>query len=238
MAPAVASGDKFGTVKRLFQLATAKVMKLKLLDMNRERQRVYLQSLSVDTMKKCSERVLSVNGYIELPTGASLQTGSSDDKKQHLNSKSKVVLFEACAEFISVKFAETLNITDLTPLAVHAKSGRFNKSSRLVLTGAVDAADKNLVESLFSSCYLMPLKLKQKVLYSDLTATELEAVQEAHQLEPLPGGWWYDGNSYIDMSGTRKKFRPDIETLSRDYLFKRNAEIERYNNFVAVGGGC
>ncbi len=235
LAPALGGTDKFGTVKRVFQLSAAKVMKLKLLDVNRERQRIDLGSIDYDALKKCSDRVLSISGYVKLPTGASLQTSSSD-KKQLVGSNSKVVLFEACAEFISIKFAETLDITNLNALVGYAEPGRFNKSCRFIMTGALDTADKKIVDYLFSSCYLSPLTVKQTVFFSDLNVSELEAVQEAHQQVPLPGGWWYDGNSYIDMSGTRKKFRPDLEGLCRDYLIKRNTEIERHNYFVMLGG--
>jgi hypothetical protein len=57
-------------------------------------------------------------------------------------------------------------------------------------------------------------------------------VQKEWYKKPLPSGWWFDGAAYIDISGSRRVLRPDIDSLVELYVVDENVKIAAYNELL------
>lgn len=48
----------------------------------------------------------------------------------------------------------------------------------------------------------------------------------------LPGGWWFDGQSFVEASGDRAQLRPDIDEIVQRFVDDQNVKIDKYNTMV------
>lgn len=205
-----------GSIRRAMQMATTKVVVGKQLQVNRDRMEEYLsRSVEPIMLKRIHGVLRSISGHIELPGGTLL----ADSTKCALFGR-KVALIDACAEFISIRIVDN-----------------FGYDSKLVACGNMDSDEFNFVDNLLSLCYLHRLERRSHITYSDLTDHEILKVQKESSHVELPGGCWYDGNVYLDVSGSRSRLRPDIRILAEGYIAKRNAQFDIYNRLISDGMG-
>ena len=68
----------------------------------------------------------------------------------------------------------------------------------------------------------------------DIAKWEIIQIQQNLKKDdvPLPSGWWWNGNAYIDHVGTQKLIRPDIEPYVELYITAQNAKIAEYNELL------
>ena len=49
---------------------------------------------------------------------------------------------------------------------------------------------------------------------------------------PVPSGWWFDGNSYLDVHGNRREVHPHIEAIVDAFCLLKNSQINRFNRML------
>jgi hypothetical protein len=54
----------------------------------------------------------------------------------------------------------------------------------------------------------------------------------AYSSRPLPPGYWYDGQFYLDHQGQRYELRPDIDEIIQDYMERENKKRSLYNSWL------
>lgn len=111
------------------------------------------------------------------------------------------------------------------------------KSQNLTVQGSFVKSTELLLSKLFHSCEKLNLQFKTYLNHEDVTIKMRETAQLKycgvnHKLKALPGGWWFDGNVYLDVDGNRRQFRPDIDNILDDYLIEKNKEIDDYNDYL------
>ena len=86
---------------------------------------------------------------------------------------------------------------------------------------------------LFSYCYCI-LPIIYAVNSSTITIIiRLFMILVSFPLQPLPSGWWFDGQIFVEASGNRSLLRPDIEEVLEVFVEEANKKIERYNEMLA-----
>lgn len=50
---------------------------------------------------------------------------------------------------------------------------------------------------------LLPLIFRE-----DMSAAQVEQLQQDHKYDPLPEGWFFDGSVFLDYDGNRRRDRP------------------------------
>ena len=102
----------------------------------------------------------------------------------------------------------------------------------LTVEGVFTKEDEVLLAELFNCCVKVALPRKKLVLTDALTANDkllIQADQKYTTGLALPGNVWYDGQTYVDISGTRSLLRPDIEVVVDKFLADENHRIHVYN---------
>uniref|UniRef100_A0A672HSG8 Uncharacterized protein n=1 Tax=Salarias fasciatus TaxID=181472 RepID=A0A672HSG8_SALFA len=78
-------------------------------------------------------------------------------------------------------------------------------------------------------CATQPPPKKSRKTEQTLSPQEVQAVHESRHLEPLPPGFFYNGQQYVDVFGEKRSFHPNMEAFVREYVSDANREIERFN---------
>jgi hypothetical protein len=170
-----------------------------------------------ETLSVLHKSLLSVHGIIRIkyiPSDSLVSYSGGLDGMINLS-------IEACAGVILVRECEENDVN----------------SQNLTVQGAFVKSTETLLCKLFNSCEKLNLQSKSYLNHGDVTVKMREAAQLKycgvnHKLRALPGGWWFDGNVYLDVDGNRRPFRPDIDDILDDYLIEKNKEIEDYNNHL------
>ena len=220
--------------KRVIQLAKAKVMCAR---QEEEGRRVYQQTVgrlsktkattsngkaAEDVLQRLIRGVRSVHGVLQLPTGAVVVHESATPSNAHskLPNTSNKALLEGNTHFAVLR-------------ALSAGSGvNAGHKVGLVVHGVLGKQEVALLEELFAACTQFKLHPKALLSAEDVGLAERLRIQNLAQyssLFELPGNWWFDGQSYVDISGTRRPLRPDIDKLVDMYLVNENAKIVEYN---------
>jgi hypothetical protein len=224
-APAASASCPVGTVRRAMQLATTKVVVGKQFEVNRSRLSTFLaRNVDPKALRNVQANLLSVSGHVDLPGGSVL--GGANSSK-FATSGRKTALIDACAEFISVRVVDDYQFE-------HFVKADDLQTSRLLVCGALQSEEFDFLDNFFAQCYLQPLERRKAISYEDLSQTELIGIQDQHSHVELPGGCWFDGQSYLDMSGSHSRFRPDIRELAKTYIDKRNMQADMYNKMIAA----
>lgn len=222
-APPPDEAHPIGSVRRAMQLATSKVVLGKQLKANRERICTHLaRKVDPAMLKQVQGQHLSISGHLVLSGGTVLGTSSNVTIFGH-----KTVVLDACAEFISMRVVDDFEFE-------HSES-TSRSCGRLVACGTLNSKEFTFIDDLFSNSFLKPLERREHISFGDLTDLELSQIQQSCSHVELPGGHWFDGNVYLDMSGNRSKLRPDIRALSEEYITKRNAQCDTYNKLIYEG---
>jgi hypothetical protein len=174
-----------------------------------------------ETLSILHKSLLSVHGIIRIKY---IPSNSTVDYSGVLDCTINLSI-EACAGVILVRESEGND------------DGQNTNSQNLTVQGAFVKPTEILLSKLFNSCEKLNLQSKCYLNHGDVTVKMREAAQLKycgvnHKLRALPGGWWFDGNVYLDVDGNRRQFRPDIDDILDDYLIEKNKEIEDYNNHL------
>lgn len=73
-----------------------------------------------------------------------------------------------------------------------------------------------------------PVK-KNPIRKADLTKTDLKKIHTDHHLEPLPPGWFYNGNQFLSLTGEKTDTHPNMDEFVEKYLADANEKISKYN---------
>ena len=222
--------------KRVIQLAKAKVMSAR---QEEEGRRVYQQTIDRlskskvagvckgkeedDVLQRLIRGVRSVHGIVSLPTGAASVQDPESASPVRAKSAQQGASNKAFLEGNSV-FAV------LRPTPVGAEAS--NSDVGLVVQGVLGKQEIALLQELFAACAQFKLQPKPVLALEDVNLTDRLRVQNNDKYASqcaLPGNWWYDGQTYVDISGTRRPLRPDIDKLVELYLVDENAKIAEYN---------
>lgn len=224
--------------KRVIQLAKAKVMSAR---QEEEGRRVYQQTVERlakrkfvvgaskgtskgedEVLQRLIRGVRSVHGVVSLPAGSvSVQEAASASPVR--TKPTSVISNKAFLEGNSV-FAV------LRPMPAGAAAS--SREAGLLVQGVFGKQEIALLEELFAACAQFKLQPKPALTLSDVGLADRLRVQNTDKYASqcaLPGNWWYDGQTYVDISGTRRPLRPDIDKLVELFLLDENAKIEEYN---------
>ena len=79
-----------------------------------------------------------------------------------------------------------------------------------------------------SVLHVLALLLPIAALTWHLTSAA-SCVQKKHHLDPLPEGWFYNGNMFVSLSGDKSATHPDLDKYLDAYLADINLEVDRHN---------
>jgi hypothetical protein len=137
-----------------------------------------------------------------------------------LPGSSGYAVLEACRGYVLIRPIESLSNINMK---------NFNT---IQISGVLNDIDANALTEMFSYCIPHRLRRKKYLQFSDLSAAVLTHICQRYNSIALPSGWWYDGTSYVDIHGSRKMQRPDIEAVAEIYLSEKNADIDTFNNLL------
>jgi hypothetical protein len=229
--------DELNTVKRGFRrltdLATMKVFserrfaeeKLNLQHLLDKIAAAELHSKAMSVVQTLRIGLISVEGLVRVRSSVAQGSGSKAGNTSKHSSVFMYVYIEASKGAIIFKadqpgdrYTSDLNsgIDSLT------MQGSFRKPTHALLM------------ELFSSCGALQLKPKVDLTRDDLTTSTIKSVHSRYceksiMDKPLPNGWWFDGNIYLDIDGNQREYRPDLELILDQYLILKNKEISEYN---------
>lgn len=62
-----------------------------------------------------------------------------------------------------------------------------------------------------------------------ISQQEMKSIHTSRHLEPMPSGFYYNGQQYVDIFGEKSLFHPNLELFIREYVCDANREIELFN---------
>jgi hypothetical protein len=107
----------------------------------------------------------------------------------------------------------------------------------LCVQGIFGKQEVSLLQELFQACAQYVLPPKAPLTADAVGVSDRLRIQSMPQYAnqfALPGNWWFDGQAYVDINGTRRPLRPDIDKLVDLYVAAENAKIAEYNELLRV----
>ncbi|XP_029568455.1 dynein axonemal assembly factor 9 isoform X2 [Salmo trutta] len=71
---------------------------------------------------------------------------------------------------------------------------------------------------------------KVKKTHTSLSAQEIRTIHVKRHLDPLPPGFFYNGQHYVSFFGEKKNFHPQMDQFITEYVEEANREIDLFNN--------
>jgi len=118
--------------------------------------------------------------------------------------------------------------------------------NKLFAQGAITELEEDILRLAFRMCVPLPIKKKCSVrsidfwredfIYLAQSTTEFrkfyisELQNESHA---LPGGWWFDGQVYLDLQGNRRETHPSISLIAEKFAELKNNESCKYNELLS-----
>jgi hypothetical protein len=222
-------------LKRAIVLAKTKVMTSRQYE---EGKAIFSKKLNLfvnenkKELKSIKSGIISLHGIIRLRSGKFLSIKANDNNNNN-NSTYKSKSIKSCWAYIEASKGAVIvrSIDDKT--LISRLEMNENYKGELTMQGIFNEPDIVQVKELLSYCQPHLLQKKNYVKSEDLNDwNRMEIQRKYNDLVKLGGGWWFDGNSYIDMKGSRRRIREDIELLVDIHLKKVNEEIKLYNALV------
>jgi hypothetical protein len=219
--------------RRLTDLATMKVFserrfseeKLNLQNLIDTIAAVEAHSKAMSVTQMLRIGLISVEGLVRVRSSAVQGSGSKAGNTSKHYNEFMYVYVEACKGAIIFKADQPgdCHTSDLNSVI-----------DSLTMQGSLRKPTKALLMELFSSCGALQLKPKIDLTRDDLSASTIKHVHSRYcetniMDKPLPNGWWFDGNIYLDIDGNQREYRPDLELILDQYLILKNKEILEYN---------
>lgn len=228
--PPLRQGEHTPRLKRLAQLATAKVLCTRQEEEGRrlfhaalDRLRLVKANALSDTeevLTRLIRGVRSVHGTLQTPGGVRASSAASNaggHSTTPLGVASTTMALEANPSFV-VQRSTTGDV--------------FRRGVHLIVQGVFGPEEVGLLQQLFTACaqHVLPRRdLLTADQVGDVARLRIQDDPRYSSKLPLPGNWWYDGHVYVDINGTRRTLRPDIEKLVELYVEAENAKIAEYN---------
>lgn len=114
--------------------------------------------------------------------------------------------------------------------------GNTSAAPGLTFQGVLGKQEIALLEELFTACAQFQLQPRALRIAEEVSLAERLAIQlnkKYSEQFALPGNWWFDGQTYVDINGTRRPLRPDIEKLVDLFLLEEHAQVTEYNAMLA-----
>lgn len=240
-------------MQRLIQLAKAKVLNMRQYKEGRARYETNMQALlgsddripstatssstaatkkkMVSVLQRLIRGICTVHGVLQLPGGqkpsAAAPNGGSGNSKQLVSVAASEVLLEASSKHILLRSSNSSK----TPSTNNRSS---NDGSVLIVQGIFSCDEVALLKAMFELCVQHKLKPRSLISAENVSVSQQLALQSSDSkynvaYNTLPSGWWFDGQGYVNINGTRRQLRPDINCLIDSYIIDENAKIVKYN---------
>jgi hypothetical protein len=228
--PNMQDGAKVPRFKRLVQLATAKVLSARQeeegnrlfgITLDRLRKTKSSNAAGDDVMNRLIRGVRSVHGTVQLSGGVRASSGESSGSLSALRVAGGTLTLEANAAFAVLRSS---------PSGVHREVG-------LTVQGVLGKQEISLLEELLSACAQYTLPRKAQLTPDQVNQADRLGIQNTPRYSvayPLPGNWWFDGHNYVDINGTKRPLRPDIDKLVELYVEAENLKIAEYNALLEL----
>ena len=214
--------------RRAIELARAKVFSTRRFAAEKQAtvnvlNEVRKQAIAVDTLRM---GMLSVHGTLLVRSMA--HTSSTRNDSAVASSPSTMstiwVTFEAHAGAIIVREASIVD-------------ENTNSTCPLIIQGSFTSASEAMLRRLVLVCEQRPLLRKTPVTRDSLTSQDILNAQIKYcglnnQKLSIPGGWWFDGNVYLDVNGNKRPYRPDIDDILVDYMIEKNKIVDQFNQHI------
>ncbi len=226
--PEASSADK-SWWRRAIQIARIKALTNMRVDKCRESYEHWRSSFLANQLhhvQELRERTFSIHGFYRISKGEVVKGAVTRSAPVSLSNLSAAtwVHVEANSGNIIIRALDGL-AASMVPLEVLG-------SDLLVATGLYKDLEISILDKLFTASEQTNLQPQSLLRREDVTHSQLISIQNAAHLKPLTGGYWFDGSGFVDIHGSRREFRPDIEELVQDYLHERNSRIREYNSII------
>lgn len=183
----------------------------------------HCKAMSVTQMLRIG--LISVEGLVRVRSSVAQGSGSRAGNTSKHYSESMYVYIEACKGAIIFKADQPGD---------RYTSDLNSGIDSLTMQGSFRKPTQALLMELFSSCGALQLKPKVDLTRDNLSASTIKRVHSRYceknvMDKPLPTGWWFDGNIYLDIDGNQREYRPDLELILDQHLILKNNEILEYN---------
>lgn len=184
-------------------------------------------------LKSIQSGIISLHGIIRLRSGTFLSLKANENSNNSINSTYKSKSLQSNWAYIEASKGVVIvrSIDDKTLISRLEMNEKYR--GELTFQGIFNDPDIVQIKQLLSYCQPHLLQKKKYVKSEDLNEwNHIQIQKKYNDLVKLGDGWWFDGNSYIDMKGSRRRIREDIELLVTIYLKKVNEDIKLYNSLV------
>ena len=241
-APPSHSTETVSRFKRVIELAKAKVMSVRQEEEGRHVYTHNLQSLckpqsSTNTTSKATtaattDEVLhrlirgirSIHGLLQLPSGTRMW--STDSTTQ--------TAFNVTGTMVVIEANSSYTILRPTPSPTTATS---STEVGITIQGIFSKKEINFLTEIFKISSQYKLPNKELLTIESVTTEQSLNIQNMTKYSSqctLPGNWWFDGHSYIDINGMKRLLRPDIDKLLALYIHDENLKIREYNEMLKL----
>lgn len=169
-----------------------------------------LSSLPPEKLESLRAAILSIHGIF------TIDTQSQSDR---------MVVVEACAGQVIVR--QLASAGD-----AFADEVRDSYGNALVVHGLFDDEHVRLIGDLLHHCERYKLLPVPELTKRDVPTHKKNELQSSCLTEPLPVGWFFDGQHFIDYDGNKSSLRPDIDDIVERYLTTKNASVREYNQIL------
>jgi hypothetical protein len=178
--------------------------------------------------------VLSVHGVLRVRKGGLALSGESSAASAASTTKACVEAMNQGWELLALEACASCVL--LRPLGDTALAG--SRVDVVTLVGVLTAAVESQAVGLVQKCASPFLPRLPVLTASAVSHAQRLGIQRqpANAAKPLPDGWWFDGSSYLDMYGTRRTLRPDIDAMVGVHMELVNARIVRHNALLDRAG--
>lgn len=212
--------NKKKRVNRFAQLAAAKVMSQKRREKGNE---IFLSKFmkfkeeNEEGLKRLIIGIKSIHGISTLQPG--LVTKIDETSTKYKNFQASSAIIEACESFVIVR----------------AINEKVDTKEKIIIQGVFDENGEKTLTDLFKLSERYTLKPRVALKLSDFSKIQKIQIQNSGKFrtKPLPNrGVWFDGQSYLDISGNQSLLRPDIDEILEEYIVEENVRIEQLNDFL------
>jgi len=102
----------------------------------------------------------------------------------------------------------------------------------LVVHGLLGDEHISLLGDLLRQCERYKLLPIPELTMRDVPAFKRNDLQASCLTDPLPIGWFFDGQHFLDYDGNKSSLRPDIDDIVERYLTTKNASVREYNQIL------
>lgn len=158
-------------------------------------------------------------------------------KKVKVNCSNKFMVIERIKALISIEEDETSDYwLEATFDDINLRSIKNEKKRLLPEEKGYLVYGRNIKLEQFRevlNCFWTTIQIPKPILwYEDVSKAEKTKLQEQHQVDFLPDGYWFDGLMYRPPSGKGTLVHPNIKLIVENHLKEVNKEIEQYNQRV------